>query len=192
MGISRFEAGINLPAYFISEVAAISIEYQINEQIRDREVRLIDENGEQLGVVQLAVAMRMADERELDLVKIAPQANPVVCRLMDYSKFRFEAQKREKDARKNQKIIQIKEVRLSATIDTHDVEVKAKAAERFLKSGDKVKVAIRFRGRQMAYSAQGREIMLDFYERLKDCATIERQPVLEGRNMIMIIAPQNK
>jgi translation initiation factor IF-3 len=173
------------------EVSIISVDYQINEEIRDREVRLIDENGEQQGIVLLAVAMRMAEEKELDLVKIAPQANPAVCKLMDYSKYRFETQKREKEARKNQKVTQIKEVRLSATIDKHDLDVKAKAAQKFLKSGDKVKVAIRFRGRQMAYAAQGREVMEAFFEMLADCAAIERKPLMEGRNMIMILAPAN-
>lgn len=181
-----------MPAYSYSmEVAIISVDYQINEQIRDREVRLIDENGEQQGIVKLDVAMRMAEERDLDLVKIAPKANPVVCKLMDYSKYRFEMQKREKEARKNQKTTQVKEVRLSATIDTHDLDVKARAAQRFLKSGDKVKVAIRFRGRQMAYVAQGREVMENFFEMIKEYATIERRPSLEGRNMIMILAPAN-
>ena len=185
------EAGSFCPLILFAEVSDISIDYQINEDIRDREVRLVDENGEQQGIVQLAVAMRMADERELDLVKIAPQAKPPVCKLMDYSKFRFEAQKREKDARKNQKIVQIKEVRLSATIDKHDLDVKAKAATKFLKSGDKVKVAIRFRGRQMAYAAQGREIMENFFDMVKENASIERKPLMEGRNMIMVLAPAN-
>jgi translation initiation factor IF-3 len=172
-------------------VSSISVDYQINEEIRDREVRLIDEKGEQLGIVQLAVALRMAEEKELDLVKIAPKATPAVCKLMDYSKYRFEAQKREKEARKNQKTTHLKEVRLSATIDKHDLDVKAKAAQKFLKAGDKVKVAIRFRGRQMAYTVQGREVMETFYEMIKDNATIERRPLLEGRNMIMILAPTN-
>lgn len=180
-----------MPAHSFVEVSIISVDYQINEEIRDREVRLIDENGEQQGIVLLAVAMRMAEEKELDLVKIAPQANPAVCKLMDYSKYRFETQKREKEARKNQKVTQIKEVRLSATIDKHDLDVKAKAAQKFLKSGDKVKVAIRFRGRQMAYAAQGREVMEAFFEMLADCAAIERKPLMEGRNMIMILAPAN-
>ncbi len=180
-----------MPAHSFSEVSIIGVEYQINEEIRDREVRLIDENGEQLGIVAIAVAQRMAEERELDLVKIAPQAKPVVCKLMDYSKYRFETQKREKEARKNQKITQVKEVRLSATIDKHDLDVKAKAAQKFLKSGDKVKVAIRFRGRQMAYQAQGNEVMDAFFEMIKDNASIERKPLMEGRNMIMILAPLN-
>ncbi len=180
-----------MPAYSFMEVSIISVDYKINEQIRDKEVRLIDDKGEQQGIVPLAVAMRMADERELDLVMIAPQAKPAVCKLMDYSKYRFETQKREKEARKNQKITQVKEVRLSATIDKHDLDVKARAAQKFLKSGDKVKVAIRFRGRQMAYVAQGRVVMENFFEMIKENATIERRPLMEGRNMIMILAPVN-
>lgn len=173
-------------------MATISnIDYQINEAIRDKEVRLVDENGEQLGIVANDAAQRLAEERELDLVKIAPQAVPPVCKLMDYSKYRFEAQKREKEQRKNQKIVQLKEVRLSATIDLHDMEVKVKNAIKFLKEGDKVKVTIRFRGRQMAYANQGKEVMSNFYEMVKDFSTLERKPLLEGRNMIMILAPAN-
>ena len=131
------------------EVSTIAKEeLQINEEIRDKEVRLIDENGNQQGVVHSDVALRMAEEAGLDLVKIAPQATPPVCKIMDYGKYKFEQGKREKEAKKNQKVIDIKEIRLSATIDTHDMEVKAKATEKFLKNGDKVKVSIRFRGRQ--------------------------------------------
>ena len=153
-----------------------NIDYQINEAIRDKEVRLVDENGEQLGIVKNDVAQRMAEERELDLVKIAPQAVPPVCKLMDYSKYRFEMQKREKEQRKNQKTIQLKEVRLSATIDVHDMQVKAKNATKFLKDGDKVKVSIRFRGRQMTYANQGKDVMNKFYEMVKDFSTLERNP----------------
>ena len=149
------------------------------------------EDGEQLGIVSLSQAMNIAEDQQLDLVKIAPQAKPPVCKLMDYSKYRFELQKKEKEARKNQKTIQIKEVRLSAAIDTHDLEVKAKNAHKFLKDGDKVKVAIRFRGRQMSYASQGQEIMNAFYEMVKDAANIDRKPMLEGRNMIMILSPAN-
>lgn len=154
-------------------------------------MRLVAEDGEQLGIVSLAQAMNVAEDQQLDLVKIAPQAKPPVCKLMDYSKYRFELQKKEKEARKNQKTIQIKEIRLSATIDTHDLEVKAKNANKFLKDGDKVKVAIRFRGRQMSYANQGQEIMNAFYEMVKDAANIDRKPMLEGRNMIMILSPAN-
>jgi len=152
---------------------------------------LIDENGEQMGIMSAAQAQSLADERQLDLVKIAPNAKPPVCKLMDYSKFRFDSQKKEKEARKNQKITQVKEVRLSPTIDTHDIEVKAKACVRFLKGGDKVKVTIRFRGRQLSFTGRGTEIMNGFYEMVKDSATMERKPLMEGRNMVMVLAPAN-
>lgn len=142
-----------------------------------------------MGIVKTDAAQRMADEKGLDLVKIAPQGKPPVCKLMDYSKFKFEQQKRAKDARKNQKTVQLREVRLSATIDKHDLEVKAKTAERLLKAGDKVKISIRFRGRQMSYANDARRIMEDFFELVKDYSTIERKPLMEGRNMIMILAP---
>lgn len=163
----------------------------INEEIRDREVRLIDEKGNQMGIVSIAAAMSIADERGLDLVKIAPQVTPPVCKIMDYGKYRFEQGKREKEQRKNQKIIEIKEVRLSATIDTHDMEVKAKACTRFLQNGDKVKVSIRFRGRQITYGDIGLEVMNTFYEMVKDNAAIDRPAKQEGRNMFMILTPKN-
>ena len=167
-----------------------NIDYQINEAIRDKEVRLVDENGEQLGIVKNDVAQRMAEERELDLVKIAPQAVPPVCKLMDYSKYRFEMQKREKEQRKNQKTIQLKEVRLSATIDVHDMQVKAKNATKFLKDGDKVKVSIRFRGRQITHSEIGMQVMQDFAARCAEVSSVERRPMMDGRHMIMILAPK--
>ena len=151
----------------------------------------MDENGEQLGIMSAAQAQSLADDRQLDLVKIAPTAKPPVCKLMDYSKVRFDSQKKEKEARKNQKTTQLKEVRLSPTIDTHDVEVKAKACTRFLQNGDKVKVTIRFRGRQLSFTNRGVEIMNGFYEMVKDHATVERKPLMEGRNMVMILAPAN-
>lgn len=164
----------------------------INEEIRDREVRLIDEKGNQMGIVSIAAAMSIADERGLDLVKIAPQVTPPVCKIMDYGKYRFEQGKREKEQRKNQKIIEIKEVRLSATIDTHDMEVKAKACTRFLQNGDKVKVSIRFRGRQITHGDIGLEVMNTFYEMVKDNAAIDRPAKQEGRNMFMILTPKIK
>lgn len=163
----------------------------INEEIRDREVRLIDEKRNQMGIVSIAAAMSIADERGLDLVKIAPQVTPPVCKIMDYGKYRFEQGKREKEQRKNQKIIEIKEVRLSATIDTHDMEVKAKACTRFLQNGDKVKVSIRFRGRQITHGDIGLEVMNTFYEMVKDNAAIDRPAKQEGRNMFMILTPKN-
>ncbi len=163
----------------------------INEEIRDREVRLIDEAGNQQGVVSIAVATRMAEERGLDLVKIAPQANPPVCKLMDYGKYRFEQSKREKEQRRNQKIIELKEVRLSATIDQHDMEVKAKACQKFIGNGDKVKVSIRFRGRQATHGEIGLDVMKAFYEMVKDVAAIDRPAKQEGRNMYMILTPKS-
>ena len=162
----------------------------INEEIRDREVRVIDQNGEQLGVMAIRAALELAEEKQLDLVKIAPTAKPPVCKIMDYGKYRFEQSKREREIRKNQKVIDIKEVRLSATIEDHDVEVKFKAATKFLKDGDKVKVSIRFRGRQISHSEIGLEVMKDFAERLKDIAVVERRPLTEGRNMTMVLAPK--
>ena len=162
----------------------------INEEIRDREVRVVDQNGEQLGVMPTRQALELAEERQLDLVKIAPQARPPVCKLMDYGKYRFEQSKREREIRKNQKVITIKEVRLSATIEDHDIEVKFKNAVKFLKDGDKVKVTIRFRGRQITHSEIGTEVMRDFAERIKDYGVVERRPLIEGRSMTMIIAPR--
>ncbi len=162
----------------------------INEEIRDREVRVIDQNGEQLGIMLTRAALELAEEKQLDLVKIAPTAKPPVCKIMDYGKYRFEQSKREREIRKNQKVIEIKEVRLSATIEDHDVEVKFKAATKFLKDGDKVKVSIRFRGRQISHSEIGLDVMKDFAERLKDIAVVERRPLTEGRNMTMVLAPK--
>ncbi|MGI6151490.1 MAG: translation initiation factor IF-3 [Christensenellales bacterium] len=162
----------------------------INEEIRDREVRLIDENGEQLGVMSTAAALSIAEQRNLDLVKVAPQSKPPVCKIMDYGKYRFETIKREKEAKKHQRVIEMKEVRLSATIDQHDLEVKAKAASRFLADGNKVKASIRFRGRQATHSEIGREVMNQFYEILKDQCVIDKPPKLEGRNMTMFLSPK--
>ncbi|NCB30854.1 MAG: translation initiation factor IF-3 [Clostridia bacterium] len=163
----------------------------INEQIRDKEVRLIDAEGNQQGIVSLDVAMNMADEAGLDLVKIAPNAAPPVCKIMDYGKYKFEQGKREKEQRKNQKVIELKEIRLSATIDLHDMEVKAKNATKFLTNGDKVKVSIRFRGRQAKHGDIGLDVMNTFYEMVKDNAAIDRPAKQEGRNMFMILTPKN-
>ena len=164
--------------------------HQLNEDIRDSEIRLIGSTGEQLGIMSAAQAQRIADEQGLDLVKIAPQATPPVCKIMDYGKYKFEQGKREKEAKKNQKVIDIKEIRLSATIDTHDMEVKAKATEKFLKNGDKVKVSIRFRGRQIKHGDLGLDVMDTFYDMVKDSAAIDRPAKQEGRNMFMILTPK--
>ena len=170
----------------------INNDLMINEEIRDREVRLIDQNGEQLGVMLTRQAMELAEERQLDLVKIVPQAKPPVCKLLDYGKYRFEQSKRDREIRKNQKVITLKEVRLSATIDQHDVDVKFRNAVKFLEEGDKVKVNIRFRGRQITHSEIGLKVMKDFAERIKEYGIVERHPLIEGRNMIMILSPRDK
>ena len=162
----------------------------INEEIRDREVRVVDQNGEQLGVMSSRDALALAEERQLDLVKIAPQARPPVCKLMDYGKYRFEQSKKEREFRKNQKVITVKEVRLSATIEDHDIDVKFKNAVKFLKDGNKVKVTIRFRGRQITHSEIGRQIMTEFAERIKEYGTVDKAPQIEGRNMSMFISPR--
>jgi translation initiation factor IF-3 len=163
---------------------------QVNEQIRDREVRLIDANGEQLGIMSARDAQKIAYDRQLDLVKVAPQAKPPVCRIMDYGKYKYETSKKEKEAKKNQKIVNVKEVRLSPTIEEHDLDVKRRNAEKFLSKGDKVKVSIRFRGRQLSHTEIGRAIMDKFASDLDELAVIERRPRLEGKNMIMIMSPK--
>ena len=162
----------------------------INEEIRDREVRVVDQNGEQLGVMSSREALALAEERQLDLVKIAPQARPPVCKLMDYGKYRFEQSKKEREFRKNQKVITVKEVRLSATIEDHDIDVKFKNAVKFLKEGNKVKVTIRFRGRQITHSDIGRQVMNEFADRIKEYGTVDKAPQIEGRNMSMFISPR--
>ena len=190
--LSIFLFGERLGSLFLWRCVPISnYDLMINEEIRDKEVRLIDEKGNQMGVVTIAVAMSVAEERGLDLVKIAPQVNPPVCKIMDYGKYRFEQIKRDKEQRKNQKVIEIKEIRLSATIDTHDMEVKAKACTKFLQNGDKVKVSIRFRGRQITHGDIGLDVMNTFYEMVKDSANIDRPAKQEGRNMFMVLTPKN-
>ena len=166
-------------------------ETQSNEEIRDREVRVIDSDGTQLGIMPIAEAMRLADEKNTDLVKIAPQAKPPVCKIMDYGKYRFEQAKREKEAKKNQRVIEIKEVRLSLNIDTHDFETKANQAIKFLKSGNRVKVSIRFRGREMAHPENGLVTMSKFAEAVSEYGTVEKPAKLEGRSMLMFIAAKS-
>ena len=157
----------------------------INEEIRDREVRLISADGEQLGVMPTRQALEMAEQAGLDLVKIAANAQPPVCKLMDYDKHRYEQSKRERDLRKNQRVVTLKEVQLSATIEENDVQTKFRNAVKFLQDGDKVKVSIRFRGRQIAHADIGMKIMQDFASRIEEYGTIERRPMLEGRHMIL-------
>ena len=168
----------------------IAIDLMINEEIRDREVRLIDENGEQLGVMPTQKAMALAEERGLDLAKIQPTAKPPVCKLLDYDKYRYEQSRRERENRKNQRVVTLKEVQLSATIEENDILTKAKMATRFLQDGDKVKVSIRFRGRQITHADIGMKIMQDFAVRCQEVSSVERRPLMDGRNMIMILAPK--
>ena len=160
----------------------------INEQIRDKEVRLIGEDGEQLGVVSGREALRMAEEAGLDLVKIAPTAKPPVCKIVDYGKFKYEQTRKEKEAKKKQKTIEIKEIRLSPNIDTNDLNTKINAAKKFLVKGDKVKVTLRFRGREMAHMANSKHILDDFAESLAEIAVVEKAPKVEGRSMTMFLA----
>ena len=163
---------------------------RINEEIRDKEVRLVGTDGEQLGIVSISVAQNMAIEKNMDLVKIAPQAVPPVCKIMDYGKFKFEQAKREKEAKKNQKVIEIKEVRLSLNIDTNDFNTKVNRAIKFLEAGDKVKAALRFRGREMAHPELGVNIMQRFTDAVAAVGVVEKQPKMEGRSMVMFVSPK--
>ncbi|WP_322182019.1 translation initiation factor IF-3 [Neglectibacter caecimuris] len=165
-------------------------ELQINEQIRDKELRVVDSDGSQLGIMPLKQALELAEQRNLDLVKIAPQAKPPVCKIIDYGKFRFEQSKREKEQRKNQRVVEIKEVRLSLNIDTHDFETKKNHATRFIAEGNKVKASIRFRGREMGHPELGQEIMRRFADAMSEVANVEKAPKLEGRSMLMFLAPK--
>lgn len=160
----------------------------INEQIRDKEVRVISEDGEQLGIMSAKEALKLAEEAELDLVKIAPTAKPPVCKIIDYGKYRYELARKEKEAKKKQKTIDIKEVRLSPNIETNDLNTKVNSARKFIEKGDKVKVTLRFRGREMAHMQQSKHILDDFAEQLADIATVEKAPKLEGRSMMMFLA----
>ena len=162
----------------------------INEDIRDKEVRVIGPNGDQLGIMSASEALDIASKQNLDLVKISPQANPPVCKIMDYGKYRFEMAKREKENRKNQRVVNIKEVKLSPSIDTHDFETKLKAAVKFLGGGDKVKVTVRFRGREVQHSKLGEELLARFAEGASEVGNVEKAPKLEGKNMAMVIAPK--
>ncbi|MGN0373978.1 MAG: translation initiation factor IF-3 [Butyrivibrio sp.] len=160
----------------------------INEQIRDREVRLIGANGEMIGVMSAKDAMKLAREAELDLVKIAPNAQPPVCKIVDYGKYRYEQARKEKEAKKKQKIVDIKEVRLSPNIETNDLNTKVNAARKFLEKGDKVKVTLRFRGREMAHMSSSKHILDDFAEQLSEIAVVEKPAKVEGRSMAMVLA----
>ena len=159
----------------------------INEQIRDKEVRVIGENGDQLGIMSAKEALKLAEEAELDLVKIAPTAKPPVCKIIDYGKYRYEMARKEKEAKKKQKVIDVKEIRLSPNIDTNDLNTKINAARKFLSKGDKVKVTLRFRGREMAHMATSKHILDDFADMMKEVAMVEKPAKLEGRSISMVL-----
>ena len=164
--------------------------HQINEEILDKEVRLIGDQGEQLGIMSAQEALKIAVERELDLVKIAPGSNPPVCKVMDYGKFRFEQTKKEKEAKKNQRVIEIKEIRMSPGIGENDFNTKLKNGQKFLTDGDRVKVSVRFRGREMAHTEIGEQLLKDFAAKCADIANLDKNPKLEGRNMSMFLSPK--
>ena len=168
----------------------ISKELNINEEIRDKEVRVIDSDGSQLGIMSSKDALNMAVSKNLDLVKIAPQATPPVCKIMDYGKYRFELAKKEKESRKNQTVVSIKEVRVSPTIDSHDFNTKVNHAKKFLTSGDKVKVTVRFRGREVKHSQLGEAILQRFADSIADVGNVDKQPKLEGKNITMFVVPK--
>lgn len=168
----------------------ISKDYFINEQIREKELRLVGSDGEPLGVVSSAEARRLAEEKDLDLVMISPNAKPPVCKIMDYGKYIYEQSKKEKEAKKKQKVVSIKEVRVSLTIEEHDIDIKAKNARKFLLDGDKVKITVRFRGREMELAHIGQKILDNFATKLEDVCLVEKRPKKEGRNMTMVLGPK--
>lgn len=176
--------------YFRRWISISKETLKINEEIRAREVRVTSSTGEQLGIMATREALRIAAEQQLDLVEVAPMGKPPVCRIMDFGKFRYEQQKRDKEAKKKQKVVTVKEVKLRPNIEQHDFNVKLKNALRFLEDGDKVKVTIMFRGRELSHPELGREVLLKMATELKDLVTVERDPKLEGKNMIMILAPK--
>ncbi|MBS6215826.1 MAG: translation initiation factor IF-3 [Clostridiales bacterium] len=164
--------------------------HQINEEIRDKEIRLVSATGEQLGIMSVREALEKAMEADLDLVKISPTAVPPVCKLMDYGKFKFEQTKREKEAKKNQRVVEIKEVRMSPSIDVNDFNVKLRNAQKFLGEGNRVKVTVRFRGREMAHTDIGRSLLVKFAEECGEVATLDKEPKLDGRHMSIFLSPK--
>ena len=177
--------------YFLEVLTIAKLDHQLNEEIRDKEIRLIGADGAQLGIMSADEANALAEEQGLDLVKISPNAVPPVCKIMDYSKFCFDQKKREKEAKKNQKVVEIKEIRMSPSIDTNDLNTKVRNAQKFLKEGNRVKVSVRFRGREMAHTNIGEKLLMDFAEACAELATMEKNPKLEGRFMGMFLAPKN-
>ena len=166
--------------------------HQLNEDIQDSEIRLIGADGAQLGIMPAAQALAMAEEQELDLVKISPTAKPPVCKIMDYGKFRFDQMKKEKEAKRNQHVVELKEIRMSPGIDTNDLNTKMRNAIKFLKEGNRVKVSVRFRGREMAHTNIGEELLVQFAEGCREAANLEKNPKLEGRFMFMFLSPKQE
>ena len=182
-------AGVYSPFFY---GGVIIKELLINEEIRAKEVRLIDAEGNQIGVVSISRAMEMASEKKLDLVNISPNANPPVCKILDYGKYRYDSLKKEKESKKKQKVINVKEIRLTPSIDKHDIEVKAKHANNFLKGGDKVKVSVRFRGRELGHTEIGKLVLNKFKELTEEYGNVEKDSVMEGRNMTMFLSPKQQ
>ena len=176
---------------FLEVLTIAKLDHQLNEEIQDKEIRLIGADGEQLGIMSAERANEMAEEQGLDLVKISPNAKPPVCKIMDYSKFCYDQKKREKDAKKNQKVVEVKEIRMSPGIDTNDFNTKVKAAQKFLADGNRVKVSVRFRGREMAHTNLGEKLLMDFADACSEIAGMEKNPKLEGRFMAMFLTPKN-
>lgn len=166
--------------------------HQLNEEIQDKELRVIGEDGAQLGIMSAEAALALAEEQDLDLVKISPNAVPPVCKIMDYGKFRFDQMKKEKEAKKNQHVVEIKEVRMSPGIDTNDFNTKVRSAQKFLKEGNRVKVSVRFRGREMAHTNLGEDLLVKFGEDCSEIATVDKNPKLEGRFMSMFLSPKDQ
>ena len=183
--------GIRFFVVYLEVLTIAKFDHQLNEEIRDKEIRLIGADGAQLGIVSAAEANAMAEEQGMDLVKISPNAVPPVCKIMDYSKFCFDQKKREKEAKKNQRVVEVKEIRMSPSIDTNDLNTKVKAAKKFLADGDRVKVSVRFRGREMAHTNLGEKLLMDFAAACAEVASMEKNPKLEGRFMGMFLTPKN-
>ena len=175
---------------FLEVLTIAKFEHQLNEEIRDKEVRLIGAENAQLGIMSAAEANAIAEEQGMDLVKINPNSVPPVCKIMDYSKYCYDQKKREKDAKKNQKVVEIKDIRMSPSIDTNDLNTKVKAAQKFLSDGNRVKVSVRFRGREMAHTNLGEKLLMDFAAACAETATMEKNPKLEGRFMAMFLTPK--
>jgi len=182
--------GVTINRYSQQKPAKRKDDGLVNEGIRSREVMVITDTGEKIGVISTFKALNMAYDRNLDLVLVAPGAKPPVAKFMDYNKYKYEQQRKQREARKNQKIVSLKEIRLSPKIDIHDFETKLRNGRKFLEKGDKLKISIRFRGREMAYTNQGRQVMFDFAEKCNDIAQIESKPKQDGRNMFMTLAPK--